>query len=983
MDSLPKKLLIAYNIILKGGMNDNSDGKFQNEPINELLTNYEELENIIKSRKDRIYLFLYFTWNKVGTDDGILYNESKLINLNELLNKNNNLSELFYLDLMINDDILHYFKISLEFIENINNMQNLINDEVYKKVIYSKIIIDLIKYFNQDEENVSTENLEKIEEFNKKILEDNLSEFNKIINNKGILEEGKIDEIYSSILEKLIRNNEFKNYDDVLKILKQLEYENIYLTDSMLENLKTILNSSEDFINNYKISNIFDLINDNSKINFYYILFKYILKNAFYIYQIEFLVKFREVIIDSLKTNLEKIKDSLKRANKNNEKIIYIIKSLDFAYYYFNKPIKEKLKSSNKKNTSSTNTTIPKSHGKRESSSSSLRLNQTEEKVENILKNVLFEIDFNINENRNDDNDNSYFQKMKLINEEIKIKDIVKPKLSNNFKKLKIALAEFDKYINLLDKLNNKNAFLKMQFERTGENEDLDLYIINCTFDLFSKQGEKLTKLKSFKAYNILETGIVKTQAFLYLKKTSVQIISKEFSKLNSNTSLISSSSSSITGLKSYKPSIFYSSLNAKNVENYLTNKKNYYEITTLEKILFKHKKEAEFIVETSNHYFISFGMDNVIFIYNSNFKKVDEIEIHSNTPYNINNNLQLSKNDIIICSIKGVDLIKYNLADSKYRAEKLKNDPSTFFFKINNNNYIFATKNDLIILKSLNQQTDRKNLALAGGIQLGEKDAAFTSNSNLPEGQDKIYFYYSNKGEISNGGIEEEYSFTISNHSMELMPNKKGVKTFLLCACKKYKKSQKNGILVINLGKDNEYKREFYNSEDFEVFCFCPLYTIIENNSKGNNHKKMKTPTYSTNYCLVGGFEVDKKRGAIKLFKLNIEDKDDNKDYKLDDKKDKLIIEFVQDIEFENKTIKRFKNRDNSKKSDYEFYDFTGFERNISCITQSQKTGKLLITCWDGNVYLCSAPNISYYLNQDLEEDKYKKNKYSEIPKN
>ena len=485
---------------------------------------------------------------------------------------------------MINDDILHYFKISLEFIENINNMQNLINDEVYKKVIYSKIIIDLIKYFNQDEENVSTENLEKIEEFNKKILEDNLSEFNKIINYKGILEDGKIDEIYSSILEKLIRNNEFKNYDDVLKILKQLDYENIYLTDSMLENLKTILNSSEDFINNYKISNIFDLINDNSKINFYYILFKYILKNAFYIYQIEFLVKFREVIIDSLKTNLEKIKDSLKPANNNNEKIIYIIKSLDFAYYYFNKPIKEKLKSSNKKNTSSTNTTIPKSHGRRESSSSSLRLNQTEEKVENILKNVLFEIDFNINENRNDDNDNSYFKKMKLINTEIKIKDIVKPKLSNNFKKLKIALAEFDKYINLLDKLNNKNAFLKMQFERTGENEDLDLYIINCTFDLFSKQGEKLTKLKSFKVYNILETGIVKTQAFLYLKKTSVQIISKEFSKLNSNTSLISSSSSSITGLKSYKPSIFYSSLNAKNVENYLTNKKNYYEITTLEK---------------------------------------------------------------------------------------------------------------------------------------------------------------------------------------------------------------------------------------------------------------------------------------------------------------------------------------------------------------------------------------------------------------
>ena len=96
------------------------------------------------------------------------------------------------------------FDYPLEFIENINKIQNLDNNEIYKKVIYSKIIIDLIKNFNQEVENDS---LEKIEEFNNKIIEDNLSEFNKIINNKGVFEEGKIDEIYSSILEKLIRNN--------------------------------------------------------------------------------------------------------------------------------------------------------------------------------------------------------------------------------------------------------------------------------------------------------------------------------------------------------------------------------------------------------------------------------------------------------------------------------------------------------------------------------------------------------------------------------------------------------------------------------------------------------------------------------------------------------------------------------------------------------------------------------------------------------
>ena len=76
-----------------------------------------------------------------------------------------------------------------------------------------------------------------------------------------------------------------------------------------------------------------------------------------------------------------------------------------------------------------------------------------------------------------------------------------------------------------------------------------------------------------------------------------------------------------------------------------------------------------------------------------------------------------------------------------------------------------------------------------------------------------------------------------------------------------------------------------------------------------------METVANSTNYFLVGGFEVDKKKGAIKLVKLNIEDKDDNKDSEPDYKNDKIIIEFVQESEFQNKKVKRFKKRENSKK--------------------------------------------------------------------
>ena len=61
----------------------------------------------------------------------------------------------------------------------------------------------------------------------------------------------------------------------------------------------------------------------------------------------------------------------------------------------------------------------------------------------------------------------------------------------------------------------------------------------------------------------------------------------------------------------------------------------------------------------------------------------------------------------------------------------------------------------------------------------------------------------------------------------------------------------------------------------------------------------------------------------------------------------EKLSIEFIQDIKLFNK-------------------DFKGFNGPISCIIQSKEDGNLLITCWDGNVYLVEKPNIRFYLKQD-----------------
>ena len=147
-----------------------------------------------------------------------------------------------------------------------------------------------------------------------------------------------------------------------------------------------------------------------------------------------------------------------------------------------------------------------------------------------------------------------------------------------------------------------------------------------------------------------------------------------------------------------------------------------------------------------------------------------------------------------------------------------------------------------------------------------------------------------------------------------------------LLCACKKYIKNQKNGILLVNIkenesAKDNEKMNYiFYDTKNFEVYCFCPI-SIYDNTMIIKNAESKKE---NTDYFLVGGFDNNKKKGIIKLYKVN---------YGIE--YDKTTIEYIQDIIFAN-----------------ENNNMKGFRGPISSITQSNIDGKILVTCWDGNVY-------------------------------
>ena len=111
-----------------------------------------------------------------------------------------------------------------------------------------------------------------------------------------------------------------------------------------------------------------------------------------------------------------------------------------------------------------------------------------------------------------------------------------------------------------------------------------------------------------------------------------------------------------------------------------------------------------------------------------------------------------------------------------------------------------------------------------------------------------------------------------------------------LLCACKKYISDQKNGILLVNPGKNDnkQINYEFYDTDKFEVNCFCQIITI--NNNEGNILPNNEIQSEETEYFLVGGFYLDKRIGAIKLYKL-IYDK----------KEDKIKIDYINDVRYEN----------------------------------------------------------------------------------
>ena len=309
------------------------------DPIKSLLFDYSELEKLIISNlieNNNFSKFLYYNKNNIHN---ILFDNEEKITI-DANNKGTEISFLFYLSLLIidNPDIL-YYKYSFDYIKEINNIIENKNNS-YSKIVIAKLLLDLIENYKNLDDFISErrirEELEQIQKRNIIIIRDNvntLKELNLELTPDDIKLKS-IDELFSDILNALIISNKFEEYDYIDNIVSHLDLKSISLTKTIYDNLVNILNTDENLINEYMIKRKED-INETKKINFYYFLLIYILKDSYYIYQIEFLSKSRKNIINIL------VNDSNGEfENISNERLKLVMIKLCDSEYYNNKYLK-------------------------------------------------------------------------------------------------------------------------------------------------------------------------------------------------------------------------------------------------------------------------------------------------------------------------------------------------------------------------------------------------------------------------------------------------------------------------------------------------------------------------------------------------------------------------------------------------------------------------------------------------------------------
>ena len=295
--------------------------------LSKKYTRFSEIKKNLQSYSDENE-YLQFLYDNKKLIEIWLYKFNEIIKIS--FDKNNKgIKKYFFLHLLIFKEQLINYSFDKNLIIELNNINKNENPN-FIKIIRSKMIINFIKDFNDDDEE-----LKEILNDNKEFINNNIKIFKSFqltFDTEEIIEK-RIDLLYIEIINNLLRTNKFNDLNSTKIILEELDIININITKSMFAELNTILNRDNDFIKRYEILDIKDLF-DEEKINFFYLLLKYVLKNKKYIYINSFLLKTRTFIIKLIKNNF-----SERLCNIDfilNKKISFVVEFLLDNEYYSN-----------------------------------------------------------------------------------------------------------------------------------------------------------------------------------------------------------------------------------------------------------------------------------------------------------------------------------------------------------------------------------------------------------------------------------------------------------------------------------------------------------------------------------------------------------------------------------------------------------------------------------------------------------------------
>lgn len=538
-----------------------NNNEFKSFPLNyfliylNLVLAPNETEKVINDLEKKKYIFkdndnyikyCYFFKEIVYE---ILYQKEKYIPIN---NKIVQFNFYFYLTRLIEcKATIVNFEYNFDFINDLNKANKCVEGDI-KKIINSNIILILIlNYKNNEEitpdnktlkelEDIQNSNIENINNFINNHKEIELEEFSK--SNKKI-ENISIDKIYFKLIKYLIKIIKSENYNYAYEIINNLDLENIFIIDAIIEKLSEYLNEESNIVD-YTIEKIEDLFNSKN-IEFYYILFKYIFKETSFMYNfmynITFIMNLRKKIIKAIKDKEYNLSDIIK--NKDNKveyqkKILILKRIIDLDYY--NKIIDEKLNINKgdiqNQNNESTNNT----NSKNKKPKSNKQNDESIKIINDILTNSKYTINFTKNNSSSisledlvitNNGDSTLGSKYSKIQEYIK--EYPEDENSKNFKKLEIFI---ENVVNRI-KINSKfdyNFNIELNFNIIDRNGNVPN--IYCTYKVIyfnpNKTSEQIKEQK-FKENNILKNKTKSNSNGFEIMLDEIKCYINEISNIN------------------------------------------------------------------------------------------------------------------------------------------------------------------------------------------------------------------------------------------------------------------------------------------------------------------------------------------------------------------------------------------------------------------------------------------------------------------